>query len=135
MLEESEEAVDVVAGVEVFGLAYQGQPPKSLQKCPIQPQSFLLTAPVIIVENAPIINSSQARKQSLLRGLRHPRDLVTREERVAWVAVHTVDRAVLDVDEHVAPVAPGPDAPFLAVVATGRLQHGRVLLASVSSVE
>jgi hypothetical protein len=94
---------------------------------------FLLTAPVIVVENAPIIDSSQARKQPMLRGLRRPRGLGTREERVARVAVHTVTRAVLNVDEHVAPVASGLDVPFLAVVTTGRL-HAQARLARVRFV-
>lgn len=96
---------------------------------------FLLTAPVIVVKNTPIIDSSQARKQPMLRGLRRPRGLGTREERVARVAVHMVTRAVLDVDEHVAPVAPGLDVPFLAIVTTGQL-HARARLApSIPSAE
>lgn len=69
----------------------------------------------------------------MLRGLKRPRDLGTREERVARVAAHTVTRAILDVDEHVAPVAPGLNVPFLAVVATGRL-HARARLARVRFV-
>jgi hypothetical protein len=94
---------------------------------------FLLTAPLIVVENASIIDSSQARKQPMLRGLRRPSGLETREERVARVAVHTVTGAVLNVDEHVAPVASGLDVPFLAVVTTGRL-HARARLARVRFV-
>jgi hypothetical protein len=104
--------------------------PKIPPKMPNLTPGFLLAAPVIVVENAPIIDSSQAQKQPMLRGLRRPRGLGTREERVARVAVHMVTRAVLDVDEHVAPVAPGLDVPFLAVVTTGRL-HARACLACV----
>ena len=64
----------------------------------------------------------------MLHGLRR-----AREERVARVAVHTVTRAVRDVDKRVAPVAPRLDVPFLAVVAAGRL-HAWVRLARVRFV-
>ena len=90
---------------------------------------FLLTAPVIIVKNAPIIDSSSSKTANAARA-QASRGLGTREERVAWVAVHMVTRAVLDVDEHVAPVAPGLDVPFLAALTTGRL-HARARLACV----